>query len=245
LDGAEVPFDSIEQLAKRYLNEIREVQPRGPYTIIGACFGATVAYEMTRQLLEAGETVSFLGLLDPARREGYDTNGKRRSMPRIVKRARSLTNFLAERLRLYRREMRGLGTGSRVQFLLQKIRSLSFTIGDGKAFTRVQREIYQHDVVRANIRALDQYHRKPLSGELRAVEIFETSHPRNTTAWNFDWKVLWDGDPVRYRVAGKNSGDMLTGKNGRVLASVLRERLKKAAENGVEPPAPLNQRQRS
>jgi amino acid adenylation domain-containing protein len=233
LDGTEVPLDSIEQMAIRYLNEIRQVQSHGPYALMGACFGATVAYEMARQLLDAGEKVAFLGLLDPTRREGHETNENPPAMPRVVKRAKSFGNFFTHRLRLYRKEMQGLDIGTRLRFVMQKIRSLGFTVGDRKAFTRVQREIYQRDVVRANIRALDGYQRKPLNGGLRAVEIFETSHPRNTTAWSFDWKNLWDGYPVQHRVSGKDSGDMLTGENGRVLALLLRERLKEAfAENG-------------
>lgn len=132
--------------------------------------------------------------------------------------------------------MQGLDIGARIRFVIQKIRSLSFTVGDRKALTRVQREVYQRDVIRANIRALDRYQRKPLNGGLQAVEIFETSNPRNTTAWSFDWKNLWDGSPVKHHVAGKDSGDMLTGENGRVLALLLRERLKEAfAENGGNP----------
>jgi amino acid adenylation domain-containing protein len=232
LDGGEAPLDSIEQMAALYLDEIRKIQPHGPYALLGACFGATVAYETARQLLEAGEKVTFLGLLDPTRREGYETNENPPPMPRPLKRAKAFGSFFIERLRLYRREMQGLGIAARIRFVMQKIRSLSFTVGDRKAFTRVQREIYQHGVVRANIRALDRYHRKPLNGGLRAVEIFETSNPRNVTAWSFDWKNLWDGRPVQHRVQGKDSGTMLTGENGRSLALLLRDRLKAAfAEN--------------
>ena len=72
LDGAQPPLDTIELMAEPYLSEIRKIQARGPYALIGACFGATVAYEMTRQFLAAGEEVAFLGLLDPTPRGGKD-----------------------------------------------------------------------------------------------------------------------------------------------------------------------------
>ena len=66
------PLVSIEAMAQLYLSEMRSVQPRGPYALIGACFGATVAYEMARRLAESGEEVAFLGLLDPTRVGGED-----------------------------------------------------------------------------------------------------------------------------------------------------------------------------
>jgi thioesterase domain-containing protein len=36
----------------------------GPYHIIGFSIGGTIAYEMARQLYEAGETVAFLGVIE-------------------------------------------------------------------------------------------------------------------------------------------------------------------------------------
>jgi len=70
LDGKREPLDSVEATARHYLSEIRSVQPRGPYALIGWRYGASVAYEMARRLAEAGDEVAFLGLLDPARKPG-------------------------------------------------------------------------------------------------------------------------------------------------------------------------------
>ena len=86
LDGGEAPLDSIEEMAALYVAEIRSMQPHGPYVILGACFGATVAYGMARRLLAAGEEVGFLGLLDPTRREGNIAGKNPESTPRIFKR---------------------------------------------------------------------------------------------------------------------------------------------------------------
>ncbi len=43
---------------------MRSVQPHGPYRLIGHSLGGVIAYEMARLLMESGETVEFLGLLD-------------------------------------------------------------------------------------------------------------------------------------------------------------------------------------
>jgi len=64
LDGRR-PLDSgIEEMAERYLQAVREVQPKGPYLLAGRCNGATVAYEMAQRLRAAGEEVPLLAVLD-------------------------------------------------------------------------------------------------------------------------------------------------------------------------------------
>ena len=51
-------------MAKRYVQEIRALQPRGPYALAGHSTGGLIAFEMAQQLYAAGERVAFLGLLD-------------------------------------------------------------------------------------------------------------------------------------------------------------------------------------
>jgi amino acid adenylation domain-containing protein len=55
---------SVEQLAREYVNIIRRAEPHGPYRIAGMSFGGIVAYEVAQQLRDAGEEVTFLGLID-------------------------------------------------------------------------------------------------------------------------------------------------------------------------------------
>jgi thioesterase domain-containing protein len=43
---------------------VRRIQPAGPYHICGHSLGALLAYDLGRQLSEAGETVAFLGVVD-------------------------------------------------------------------------------------------------------------------------------------------------------------------------------------
>jgi acetoacetyl-CoA synthetase len=64
LDGTAEPFDSVEDMARFYLGEIRRIQPAGPYLLAGFSFGGLVALEMAQQLRAEGETVRFLALLD-------------------------------------------------------------------------------------------------------------------------------------------------------------------------------------
>jgi len=45
----------IEEIAARYIAEIKTVQPEGPYFLGGASFGGVIAFEMARQLRSQGE----------------------------------------------------------------------------------------------------------------------------------------------------------------------------------------------
>ncbi|MFE1080447.1 amino acid adenylation domain-containing protein [Nocardiopsis alba] len=55
---------SVGEIAEEYLDRIREIRPHGPYRLLGWSFGGLVAHEMAVRLQEAGEEVSFLGLMD-------------------------------------------------------------------------------------------------------------------------------------------------------------------------------------
>jgi thioesterase domain-containing protein len=56
----------IEDMANSYLEEIRKKQSHGPYLLGGLCAGGVIAYEMASQLLQKGESVELLALLDAA-----------------------------------------------------------------------------------------------------------------------------------------------------------------------------------
>jgi thioesterase domain-containing protein len=54
----------VEQLASYYLKQIRAVQPRGPYHLLGFSFGGHLAFEIARQLHLDGEVEGMVGLVD-------------------------------------------------------------------------------------------------------------------------------------------------------------------------------------
>ncbi|WP_432094687.1 amino acid adenylation domain-containing protein [Streptomyces sp. bgisy100] len=63
-DPGTEPLRSMEEIAASYVSALRRIQPHGPYTISGWSFGGFAAFEIARQLREAGEEVSRLILLD-------------------------------------------------------------------------------------------------------------------------------------------------------------------------------------
>jgi thioesterase domain-containing protein len=64
IDGLDEPLESIEDMADFYLHAIRELQPHGPYVLIGYSLGGLVALEMAQRLSENGERVALLAMLD-------------------------------------------------------------------------------------------------------------------------------------------------------------------------------------
>jgi len=64
IDGVLSPHSSMKEMAGCYIDEIRSVQPSGPYFLGGASFGGTCAFEIAQQLIQQGEKVAFLALLD-------------------------------------------------------------------------------------------------------------------------------------------------------------------------------------
>jgi acyl transferase domain-containing protein/thioesterase domain-containing protein len=64
LFGDVEPHANFEETARDYLEELRAVQPHGPYLLGGFSGGGITAYEMARQLMADGEEVAMLVLLD-------------------------------------------------------------------------------------------------------------------------------------------------------------------------------------
>jgi amino acid adenylation domain-containing protein len=58
------PTPSLASIAARYVALVRRHQPRGPYQLLGLCFGGIVAYEVARQLEAEGERVDTVTIVD-------------------------------------------------------------------------------------------------------------------------------------------------------------------------------------
>ncbi len=104
IEDREAPHRTIEEMAGHYVAELRAVQPHGPYSIAGRCFGGYVAFEMARQLRAAGEEISLLAIMDskeaPLERERQRSHSG----------ARKLLFYYPQRILYYLRRRRLLYT---------------------------------------------------------------------------------------------------------------------------------------
>ncbi|MFF2026830.1 amino acid adenylation domain-containing protein [Streptomyces sp. NPDC058171] len=64
LDGKSPLARSLREMAADYIEQIRTVQPAGPYRLLGWSYGGPIAHEMAVQLKAAGDEVGALVVLD-------------------------------------------------------------------------------------------------------------------------------------------------------------------------------------
>lgn len=65
LSGEENPLTSIEEMADRIIKEMKEVQPQGPYSFGGYCYGTLVSREIAKKLDDMGESYDPIVMIDP------------------------------------------------------------------------------------------------------------------------------------------------------------------------------------
>ncbi|QKW41292.1 amino acid adenylation domain-containing protein [Streptomyces microflavus] len=78
---------TLEELASHYASRIREVQPEGPYRLLGWSTGGIIAHAIAAVLQEAGQEVELLAILDAYPAEGF------RDLP-VPDRAEALESLL-------------------------------------------------------------------------------------------------------------------------------------------------------
>jgi enterobactin synthetase component F len=61
--GASLP-DSIEEIAADYLDQIRQIQPEGPYRLVGRSLGGLIGHAIAEQLRSNGSLVELLVMID-------------------------------------------------------------------------------------------------------------------------------------------------------------------------------------
>ena len=74
IDGTE-PHHTVEANVDDHVAVIRTVQPHGPYWLLGHSWGGVVALEIARSLRASGETIMFLGMIEPVVNERSWTYG--------------------------------------------------------------------------------------------------------------------------------------------------------------------------
>ncbi|MCA9739200.1 MAG: hypothetical protein KC645_16350 [Gemmatimonadetes bacterium] len=218
LHGERAPLESIEAIAEDFATEVAATGD-GPVDLLGLCWGAAVAFEMTERVRARGRPVRTLALLDPAvllRAEEEEPGTPDGS-------------FLKRRLELYWDELKGSDWRGRGRFLVDKARRAASAVrGDAQAQeSRLERDRYR--VREANRRAVTRYDPQPLS--VRAC-IFLT--PERDLGGEVDprleWRTLIDPEPPVVHVPGSNSGDAISAAHAASFASALRAWLREARQ---------------
>ncbi|NDJ58516.1 enterobactin synthase subunit F [Enterobacteriaceae bacterium 4M9] len=77
---------NLAQVVDSHLVTLREQQPQGPYYLMGYSLGGTLAQAIAARLVDAGEEVAFLGLLDtwPPETQNWEEKGANELDPAVL-----------------------------------------------------------------------------------------------------------------------------------------------------------------
>jgi amino acid adenylation domain-containing protein len=137
LDGKLPRHYSVEEMAAHYIQEIRSLQPEGPYNLGGASFGGLVSFEMACQLHAQGQKVGLVALFD-THAPGYP-----RLLP-TTKKMHSRFFALARRVEHHVTSLLMLEPKEKVAYFLAKTTKAKkmFKKSVKKRFKQVVRKIY-------------------------------------------------------------------------------------------------------
>ena len=157
LDGNHAPLRTVEEMAERYLNEIRKVQPQGPYHIGGYCLGGTIAYEIAQRLRHEGHEVALVALMDT-----YNFSRMKRPV---------LFRFLFQKIAFHWANMREISLWSWPRYFSHKLRAarggeILSLINMVTKWSMAHRPTARESVQRINETAAEFYEPKPYAGHV-------------------------------------------------------------------------------
>lgn len=227
LDRSEPPLVRIEDMATRYITEMRRVQPSGPYYVGGYSMGGWIAYEIAQQLRQLGQSVALLALFDTNPRQGHGRAtlsgwlGHHRNRLADLK-AVDMAPYLAQRLS-------NMGTVAAT-----KARGRMFAAAWRKAEARgkaIPTVLYRP--IEANLMAVRTYHPRPYDGD---AVLFKAAPyawmPQNA---HEGWRDLIGGDLEIRPVPGTHD-NLLEEPHVRDVATALSDCL-----NARQPGSPIPQ----
>lgn len=110
LDDSNEYLTTTEAMAESYLRELRELQPEGPYYLGGFCMGGQVAFEMARRLVQDGQRVDLLFVIDT-----HNFNGV---PPQLT--LRDKVENLGQKIKFHSSNVLQLGLRSQLAYLAEK-----------------------------------------------------------------------------------------------------------------------------
>ncbi|MBW4685871.1 MAG: amino acid adenylation domain-containing protein [Komarekiella atlantica HA4396-MV6] len=141
---------SVEDTAKNYLEEIRKVQPNGPYFLGGHCYGGILAFEMAQQLQRQGETVDLLVVIDAILSETRIESTKDDDAKFLLRMAESIKTDNNIDFSISFEELRDLSLNQQLDLINQKV---NFIFSD----TEIKEFISYYKLFKAHVQAMRDY----------------------------------------------------------------------------------------
>jgi len=204
----------LEDQAAYYLAEIRKIQPKGPYFLLGYSFGGTTAFEIAHQLHAQGERVEMLGMLDSRQRD-YMALMQRKDSVR-TRFDRRITRFLGNFMPL---SFKAKADYLREKFFTRSLRRL-YMVATALNFRSVPSFLKSTEEI-SWVAAIN-YKPRPWPGPITLFRA--TAQPDPRLPWDLGWTPLAEGGVEVYELPGDHDL-VFREENIRVLAEQLRARL--------------------
>jgi thioesterase domain-containing protein len=221
-DSGSVREIAIEKMAAHYIDSLKEIQPEGPYFLGGWSFGGVVAYEMATQLMERGEEVPLLILLDTV-------------TPDFIRELKGIEDDVAL-LAILAHEMglpvtdsdlRPLEAEEQLRYVTEQMEKAHIIFDDSLAYLK-----HKLALSRMRVRVMDRYRPKPYSGRI----IFFSAGDMDGEADEKERASKLIADPTRgFRELSTDSLELYTipaahhtiarGESARIMAEMLSARI--------------------
>ncbi|MBN9549741.1 MAG: amino acid adenylation domain-containing protein [Alphaproteobacteria bacterium] len=178
--GTEATLASIDAMAERYIDEIRSIQPDGPYHLLGWSLGGLVMQEMARRLAAQGETLGLAAMIDSAVPRCRAADGAAGPFRRFVADLAASANLSLDP---WQEELDKLSDEERIAWLARQLERLGMPSGDA-ALKAV------HSVFQAGAKALDAH--RPRSTDA-VVLLFAAGRRADLVPMQEEWRDLLSG----------------------------------------------------
>ncbi len=141
---------SVEETATLYLQEIRKVQPNGPYLLGGHCYGGVLAFEIAQQLQKQGQTVDLLVVMDAILSETPIEPTKDDDAKFLLRMAESIKTDNNVEFSVTFEELRDLSLNEQLNLINQKT---NFIFSD----TEIEKFLNYYKLFKAHVQAMRNY----------------------------------------------------------------------------------------
>ena len=208
IESVDTEMRNIEEIASSYLEEIRKVQPNGPYNLLGMSFGGVIAYEMARQLETNGSSVSLLCMIDIQKPDFIDST---------CSNEKELLIHLIELL-----------VGKPILDKELTTENVIQSLGLGMVSQREKELIFNR--VKTHLLALTHYKPKPYGGKILFFQASQRFFRLKDVSLGSSWKELV-GEKIEIHEIPGNHGNILMQPQIGLLVNILDTYLQSEDQN--------------
>jgi amino acid adenylation domain-containing protein len=217
----QLPHTRIEDMAAYYIENIRRVQPDGPYLLGGWSMGGVIAFEMARQLEARGQRVSLLALIS-AKLLAPEEVASRWDEVEFVTHFAQLVKVPLDKLKISIDELYKLDSEELLDYVLQRGIE-SEMVSQDVQLAQVRRLF---ELFKSNVEANENYRPQPLS---QRVTLFKgDKETMETPDETMGWGALTSGEVEIHTVPGADHFTMVDEPYVRSLAEQLTDCIHRA-----------------